>query len=362
MAYWSKPTRDCSLPQRGWVLVMADRDEALGAWENLRAHAHRRGSLFGFLGANLWSGAASLWRGELPEAENRLLAALEDARAWGLLRSGGFYGPAFGFTGAVRILRGDLEGAREQLDPAGGDERLAHGSRLTLASRVELLLAEGRHEEALAAADELAERCGPIVNPGWAPWRSLKARALDGLGRSDESVALAARSWRTPSHSARRASPAGQSECWARWSASGASSDCARRPSCSSVDRQARAGDRVVHPRRCVRRQRRPTEARGLLRRALELADRCDAAPLAEQARSELYAAGGRPRRTALSGLESLTASERRVADLAAEGRTNKQIAQALYVTPKTVELHLSNTYRKLDIGSRRELGKALAD
>jgi DNA-binding CsgD family transcriptional regulator len=347
----------------GWVLVMADRDEALGAWENLRAHAHRRGSLFGFLGANLWSGAASLWRGELPEAENRLLAALEDARAWGLLRSGGFYGPAFGFTGAVRILRGDLEGAREQLDPAGGDERLAHGSRLTLASRVELLLAEGRHEEALAAADELAERCGPIVNPGWAPWRSLKARALDGLGRSDESLALAteelahAESFGSPSVAGRAKRVLGTLE---------RERGVERLREAVELLEQSTARLELAIALCALgaawRRQRRPTEARGPLRRALELADRCDAAPLAEQARSELYAAGGRPRRTALSGLESLTASERRVADLAAEGRTNKQIAQALYVTPKTVELHLSNTYRKLDIGSRGELGKALAD
>ncbi|HET6690123.1 MAG TPA: helix-turn-helix transcriptional regulator, partial [Miltoncostaeaceae bacterium] len=74
-----------------------------------------------------------------------------------------------------------------------------------------------------------------------------------------------------------------------------------------------------------------------------------------------LAAAGGRPRTTALKGVAALTASERRVADLAAEGQTNKDIAQALYVTPKTVEVHLSNTYRKLGIRSRRELLDALA-
>jgi DNA-binding CsgD family transcriptional regulator len=55
-----------------------------------------------------------------------------------------------------------------------------------------------------------------------------------------------------------------------------------------------------------------------------------------------------------------LTASERRVADLAAGGQTNRDIAQILYVTPKTVEVHLSNAYRKLGIGSRRELARAL--
>ena len=85
------------------------------------------------------------------------------------------------------------------------------------------------------------------------------------------------------------------------------------------------------------------------------------AVPLAERARAELGAAGLRPRAMALKGVGALTASERRVADLAAEGQTNKDIAQALYVTPKTVEVHLSNSYRKLGIRSRRELAEALA-
>ena len=76
----------------------------------------------------------------------------------------------------------------------------------------------------------------------------------------------------------------------------------------------------------------------------------------------ELYAAGARPRTDARSGAAALTASERRVADLAAGGETNRDIAQSLYVTPKTVEVHLSNAYRKLGIRSRRELrGRARA-
>ena len=60
--------------------------------------------------------------------------------------------------------------------------------------------------------------------------------------------------------------------------------------------------------------------------------------------------------------MELLTASERRVAELAAEGRTNPEIAQALYVTRKTVETHLGHVYRKLDISGRGELSRALAD
>jgi DNA-binding CsgD family transcriptional regulator len=105
-----------------------------------------------------------------------------------------------------------------------------------------------------------------------------------------------------------------------------------------------------------LRRSRQPSEAREPLRRALELAVACGAAPIEEHARSELYAAGGRPRAPALTGVGSLTASERRVAALAAEGAGNRDIAQALFITPKTVEAHLSSVYRKLGIRSRHEL------
>ena len=77
--------------------------------------------------------------------------------------------------------------------------------------------------------------------------------------------------------------------------------------------------------------------------------------------RAERYAAAARPRTDARSGAAALTASERRVAGLAAGSETNRDIAQALFVTPKTVEVHLSNAYRKLGIRSRRELGAARA-
>jgi DNA-binding NarL/FixJ family response regulator len=110
-----------------------------------------------------------------------------------------------------------------------------------------------------------------------------------------------------------------------------------------------------------LRRSRRPTEAREPLRRALELADACGAVGLAEDVRSELYATGARPRTTAATGVGSLTAGELRVVNLAAEGQTNRDIAQTLFITPKTVEVHLSNAYRKLGISSRRELATALA-
>jgi DNA-binding NarL/FixJ family response regulator len=109
-----------------------------------------------------------------------------------------------------------------------------------------------------------------------------------------------------------------------------------------------------------LRRARRPTDAREPLLKALELAEICGAGALVERTRAEIYATGARPRTSALHGVNALTASERRVADLAADGRSNRDIAQSLYVTPKTVEVHLSNAYRKLAIASRRELARAL--
>jgi DNA-binding CsgD family transcriptional regulator len=110
-----------------------------------------------------------------------------------------------------------------------------------------------------------------------------------------------------------------------------------------------------------LRRANRRAAARDPLRRALDLAAACGAQPLADRARHELRAAGGRPRRPRLSGAESLTASERRVAQMAVGGMTNRDIAQALLVTVKTVETHLGRLYRKLGIHSRAELAEMMA-
>jgi DNA-binding CsgD family transcriptional regulator len=102
------------------------------------------------------------------------------------------------------------------------------------------------------------------------------------------------------------------------------------------------------------------TQARAALEEGMELAGRCEALPLAARAREELRTLGARPRRLAFSGVESLTASERRVAEMAARGMTNREIAQALFVTLKTVEMHLSRAYRKLGIRRRDQLAEQL--
>ena len=109
-----------------------------------------------------------------------------------------------------------------------------------------------------------------------------------------------------------------------------------------------------------LRRLGRRTEARGSLRQALDLAHACGARPLAARAREELTLAGARPRRDAQTGRDALTAAERRVAQRAARGATNREIAQALFITNKTVEGHLAHAFRKLNVHRREELAAAL--
>jgi DNA-binding CsgD family transcriptional regulator len=111
---------------------------------------------------------------------------------------------------------------------------------------------------------------------------------------------------------------------------------------------------------RALRHQGQRVKAREPLREAFELARRWGATRIAKHANAELKATGLTVRRYTPIGVESLTPSELRVAELAASGMTNRQIAQSLFVTVKTVEAHLSAAYDKLDIGSRRELKGAL--
>jgi DNA-binding CsgD family transcriptional regulator len=109
-----------------------------------------------------------------------------------------------------------------------------------------------------------------------------------------------------------------------------------------------------------LRRAGQRAAAREPLAEALDLAVRCGARRLAGRAREELKATGARPRRESRFGVEALSPSELRVTSLAAEGRTNREIAQELYVTLKTVEGHLSRAYTKLGIQSRAQLSDVL--
>jgi DNA-binding CsgD family transcriptional regulator len=337
------------------VLVWADREEGLAALDELRAEAHRSGSLFTANGLHMFRGFALAARGDLAAAEEQVRTAVENSRMWGF---GDLASQTFirGFLCSTLVERGDLAAARLALgpEPRGRDHE---GVRFWLLGRLQLLVAESDDPAALAAADDLAARYAWITNPAVSPWRSLKAEALARLGRRDEAEALAAeeldlaRRWGAPGALGRALRVAGTLE---------GDAGLPRLEEAVGVLEGSIA--RLEHAKALaalgsgLRRARRPADAREPLRRALELAAACDAPALAEHVRTELYAAGARPRTDALAGVAALTASERRVADLAAGGETNRDIAQALYVTPKTVEVHLSNAYRKLGIRSRREL------
>ena len=341
-------------------LALADLDEAVEQWDAVRAEAHRSGFVFTSLAVQLWGGYTQYLRGELAEAEAELRAALATASQWGVPTQQPW---AQAVLAELLVDRGAVADARAVLDgaihhpPRGSDPAI-----LLDRARMRVLLAEGRAEEALAHADVFRSHVGWRRHPRYVPWLSLEAQAFDRLGRRDEAVALAA----------------AELEVSREWGSAGTVGRSLR--VLGTIERE----DGIAHleeactvlehaPARlqrakalaalgeALRRARRPTEARGPLREALELAAICGASGLVERTRAELHATGARPRTVALRGVGSLTASERRVADLAADGLSNRDIAQALYVTPKTVEVHLSNAYRKLEIASRRELPAALA-
>jgi DNA-binding CsgD family transcriptional regulator/tetratricopeptide (TPR) repeat protein len=128
----------------------------------------------------------------------------------------------------------------------------------------------------------------------------------------------------------------------------------------ATCDARLEQGRAAVAFGSALRRANQRTDARSHLLAGLDLADRCGAERLASEARSELVAAGARPRRAALTGRASLTAAERRVAELASQGMSNRDIAQALFVTINTVEGHLKQVFQKLSISSRKEIPASL--
>lgn len=224
-------------------------------------------------------------------------------------------------------------------------------------AQIELLLAQRRHQEAMVAADGAERRLGHIANPGWLPWRTFQALAVVHLDRRETAAGLL----ETELANARR---------WGAPGALGAAlRHCGEQRGDTGLDLlreavQVTSGSlaRLEHAKALaslgasLRRSGRRTESRAPLRQALEWATDAGARPLAEYARTELLAAGGRRRSAAAAGVQSLTPSERRVAELAVAGLSNRDIARTLYVTMKTVEVHLSNSYRKLGIKARAQL------
>jgi ATP/maltotriose-dependent transcriptional regulator MalT len=238
-------------------------------------------------------------------------------------------------------------------------------------ARGTLRLAQHRPAEALEdllAAAEGWQALG-VTNPAVASWRPPAAAAHRALGHQDEAATLAHEQLALASERGRGAS-AGED-------GSQVTLGLALRAhglTCGALDELAEA-IRVLEPAparydlaltladygTALRHSGQRTQAREPLLRALDLAERTGAAALAAEVRQELLAVGARPRRAALTGPDALTSSERRVATLAADGLSNRQIAEHLFVTQATVETHLRHAFRKLAITSRADLRTRLS-
>ena len=349
------------------VLATADLDEVLAIYEDSLAEAHRRGSTFAFAITKLFRAQTYVFRGDLGEAEAEAREALAAGEAWGT--SARFLGHSAAFLAEALMEQGKLNEAAAALARTGIGQSLPEDdSRLLyfpdVRARLRLLNGDlvGGLEEMLDTGRRF-EAVG-TRNPAFIAWRSPASLALLQLGEQDEARRLTseelelARTWGTPRALGAALRAAGLVE--------GGQQGLALLREAVEVLTDSPA--KLEHAKArtelgaALRRANRRSEAREQLRHALELATICSATSLAARAESELLATGARPCRIALSGVDSLTPSERRVAEMAAEGPTNREIAQALFVTQRTVEVHLTSIYRKLAISSRSQLAAALAE
>jgi DNA-binding CsgD family transcriptional regulator len=325
------------------------------------ADARRRAWPLAFATASYVRGLPLLWQGRINDAMADLELA-RDARRYGWHQ---FARSAAAHYALCLIERGEFDQAQAVLDEDGPlAEPQDLEDVLRLYSLAELRLAQGRPREALEAAllvGEIGERTVRYL--GYCPWRGTAAQAALLLGEYDQAVQLAgdalARAERTDVlhlriRARRVLGLCEQGTRGVRNLRMAARLGSAAPPRLETI----RA---LIDLGAALRRENRRSEAREWLEHGADMAARGGAVALSERARIELAATGARPRREALlSGPASLTPSERRIAELAATGQSNREIAQALFVTPKTVEYHLRNTYRKLDIQTRQELAGAL--
>ena len=352
-----------------WGLVLADRFEAVErALGPMVAEVHRSGSARGFVAVYSTLGLLKLRVGALPEADAAARVAL------GVLQEGDFApGLAFAATvlADVAVEAGQLDEAQALIGllpqegwPAGV------ATVLIPAARGRLRLAQGRPADALADFETCTSMFSPEVwgtemhDVGYMHARSGAAQALLRLGERESARELAqaeladVRVFGAPRAVGVASRVAGLAEGGERGIELLYESVAGLRDSPALLE----LAHSLTELGAALRRAGQRTAAGEPLAEALELAVRCGARRLAGRAREELRATGSRPRRAWRTGVEALTPSELRIVRLAAEGRTNREIAQELYVTLKTVEGHLSRAYGKLGIEGRHELSGVLEE
>ncbi len=347
------------------AMMWADRlDDASRINARILSEGRRRGSVIARTAAGSMQALVNWRRGRIADAEADATMALELAQnAHG---TDTLVTAARAVRALVALTRGaDTEElARVEADVLRGSDPDALPYHLVLHARGLLRVASG---DIARGIDDLLE-CGQVSvswgagNPSTVPWRSDAAVALARAGDRERARQLAAEELAlAEAFGAKRAiglalralalvsDDATTLPTLERAVATLAESPAAFDLAVATVDlaaAQRRAGQRSA--------------ARASATHAQELAMSCGATVLARRAREEAFASGARPRRLALRGVNALTASELRVARLAADQNTNREIAEELFVTIKTVEMHLANVYGKLGIRSRTQLADAL--
>ena len=346
------------------TLICADAIEQAESIARVElSQARVRGATFEISLNTLYLAVTALFRGDILDAEAGARHVLDLAREHGL--------PAEVATAAAVLTetlveRGEYEAAWSELDALGMTGPLPRMNTfiwvLTRRGRLRSVSGdpEGGLEDMLGAGHRYAD--WGVANPAEARWLSDAALIKLALGDADGARELAERELVL----ARRFGAPRALGVALRASGLARGGDEGLALLREAVEVLGRSVARLEHAYALVelgaalRRSNRRAEARGPLQEGLALARSCGAVPLAERSYEELSATGARPRKIVRSGVEELTPSELRVARMAAGGMRNKEIAQALFVTVRTVETHLRHAYQKLDIASRNELAGAL--
>ncbi|WP_436501746.1 helix-turn-helix transcriptional regulator [Actinokineospora sp. HUAS TT18] len=344
-----------------WVMLAADRMEVMHTIEHAIAFARQRGSVVGVLTAKLFRALGSLWKGDLNDAEADLVKATEMVDSTQLL-IGRPYVAAF--LADVLMEQGRLVEASAVLADVPLEAPHSSGAQsywlLDTAARLALL----KGEVDIALRTSLL--CGDLstshgwLNPAFLGWRSTAAVAMWEMGDFKQARDMAfaelalARQWSAPRALGRALRTAASVHEGTDRLAYLREADVVLRESHARLERAKTLVDLGV----ALRDGGQNVDARQNLFVGLDLAHSCGALGLAGEADAQLRASGARPRRPLTTGVGALTPSERRSSELAAAGLTNRQIAAQLFVTAKTVEVHLGSSYRKLGVAGREQLGQ----
>jgi DNA-binding CsgD family transcriptional regulator len=348
------------------LISLDENDRVMELASLVEAEGRRTGAVLGVIVGICYRGWAHGRRGDMAAAAAELQTIVDITVQSGMQMW--LASTIHAFQDAL-VERAELAGAAESMTAIELEPRFAAttAGAMLQETRGRVALGRGERERALADLRACATTYSALgMGPTRSPWRSMLALALPPderaeahalvaeeleLGRTAQSPRAIGVALRT--HGMLAGGEAGirrLRESVAALEATEARLELAR----SEVELGA-----------ALRRGQQRAEARKWLTAGMERAHRCGAERLRARADEELHAAGYRPRRPARTGASSLTPSELRVARGAAAGRSNREIAQDLYVSTKTVDTHLSHAYAKLGLagqGARKRLADALRD